>query len=190
MGAKLKVSAGGGIHFKPGTYLATVLTTAEDVLENSQYGTGEIIRFELEPEGVFDESGDAIQIDAIASRKLSPKSKLYSWLQACGVDLTTGREVDMDEAVGARVQIKVIDKPSKDGTATFSSVDDIFPTPENQPTQKPVEEMEIGDYWAHVRAQGVEIAAIKNLAAKQFGKEPHQLTGEERKSLFLAALEG
>lgn len=183
--AILEATAGGGIHFKPGTYTVTCTNIEEDQVE-SKFGTPDVLRFYFQVEGVFDERGEEVSIDAIAARKLSPKSKAWSWLEALGVPISVGAKIDTDSAIGLSCLAVIVDKASEDG-ALFSRVDKLIPLQAATKAAVPVEDMSISDWWAYTREIGIERSVLLNLSQKQFGQEPAGCTGEERAQLIRAA---
>jgi len=69
------------------------------------------------------------QVTGMSSTKVSPKSKMFAWLQAFGVVLNPDEEFDIETLLGKMCQIRTVNKTKttvKDGheqTTTFSNVD-------------------------------------------------------------------
>lgn len=119
-----------GIHVQPGTYPVTVTEPAPvpDTIVSGQYGTSNVIRFTFALDGMFNEEGEQMLIDAIANHNLSPLSKLNEWINALGLAPQIGEEVDLDELVGRQALAQIIDNRGKDGQV-YSRVDKIIPAP-------------------------------------------------------------
>ena len=69
------------------------------------------------------------EITYLTTMKLTshPKNKLNNFLKAVGVDVEDGDELDVESAVGKRVQLSIHDKETDQGT--FSQVTDVYPAP-------------------------------------------------------------
>lgn len=132
----VRATAGGGVHIPPGAYIVRCIETKEDVIENPQFGGGQIVRLSLEVQGKVDEAGNPIELDAIANLKLTPKSKLWEWASAFGKAPTVGTDFDTDSLVDCTAQAIVVDKVSGEGV-TYSRVDNIVPMPSGMPAQPP-----------------------------------------------------
>jgi hypothetical protein len=107
-----------------GFYLARV-----DALEKADSQFGDSIKWTftiLEPQAQANST-----VTAMCSFKVSPKSKLFAWLQAFGTILSNGEEFEMDSLLGrtCRVRIKNTTKVSvvegKEQSITYSNVDAI-----------------------------------------------------------------
>ena len=152
-------TASGGTKIPPGTYRVLLMDLKEDLLENALYGNGNVIRFELEVCQHVDVSGNPIQLDALANDKLTPKSKLWGWLEAFGLHPEVEDDVDMEAAVGQEALAVVENVPGKDGTGEFSRVANIIPLPANIPIRDPVRadgEPDFDAFWKRIRAAGFE----------------------------------
>ena len=124
----LQATAGGGAKVSAGGHHVVCTNTAADKLENSQFGTGEVIRFTLTVLDEQDAEGNEVELDAIANYKLTPKSKLWGWCAAFGVAPEVGKSFDTSQLHGLEAMAVVIDKPGDDG-GVFSRVDEIVPLP-------------------------------------------------------------
>lgn len=174
----MKSSGVPGIHVKPGTYPVTVVEPAPvpDVLTSASYGTSNVIRFTFALEGMTNQDGEQMLIDAIANHNLSPLSKLNEWNQALGMRPAIGDEVDLDELVGRRALVQIIDNHGKDGQ-TYSKVDKLIAMPNTgaspaaksgtPPMITPEGEIDWTVFWAHAKANGV---SSKMVAAELDGK--------------------
>lgn len=112
---KLKVTAGRPkVDLDNGTYPMTIVDIQEAVIENPQYGDGNVIRIEMSLDGLIMEDGEPVILDTIANPKLSPKSKLGGWCKALGFDLSIGDEFDLDELKGAK-GLAVVENDIRDG---------------------------------------------------------------------------
>lgn len=123
-----KASQGGGVHIDPGTYHIRCMDAREDHLDNSQFGSGDVIRFDLEAVDMVMPDGNPVQLDAIANDRLTPKSKLWGWLEAFGLKVEVGSDIDIDDVVGREAYAVVVDKASEQG-GVFSKVDNLIPLP-------------------------------------------------------------
>ena len=172
--------AGSGSKIPPGNYTMTCTEVTEDALENPSFGTGEIIRFELETEDIFDEQGNPASIDAIANDKMSPKSKLWRWCEAFGAAPKVGEPFNLEQLIGCQAVAKIIDKLDEKGVPTgFTRVDDLTPLPGQKASSGPVSELSLSDWWKLVKQHfGVSQAGQK--AEELFGQEPKDLTAAQR----------
>lgn len=186
MSLVMKAKAAGGVHIKPGTYNVVCSGVREDEIENSQWDKN-VIRFDLQTTDVLDENGDAVELDAIASRKLSPKSKLWGWLTALGVQLDVGADIDLEEAIGHEALAVIEDHTGTDG-AVFSRVKDLIP-PASQKAVVDVKDLPVSDWWALVKESGFSVIAARDKAVELYKKEPKDLTPALRADV-LAVLMG
>jgi hypothetical protein len=124
----LQATAGGGAKLDEGSYVVTCTAATQDHLENSLYGTGEVLRFTLKCADEVDENGDPVELDAIANLKLTPKSKLWSWAEAFGLKPEVGKSFDTDALIGLTALAVVKDKGNDDGSV-FSRVENLMPLP-------------------------------------------------------------
>ena len=92
----------------------TIVAINEAFLSNPQYGDGNVVRIDMELDGLMTPDGESIILDTIANPKLSPKSKLGGWCKALGFDLEIGQEFELDELIGAK-GLAVIENETKDG---------------------------------------------------------------------------
>lgn len=150
---------GGGVHIDPGTYKVRCMDVKPDHLDNSQFGTGDVIRFSLETEVLNPADGNPVTLDAMANDRLTPKSKLWGWLTAFGMKLDFSVDCDIEEAVSREAYAVVVDQPGKEG-GVFSRVEDIIPLPKSQMPPKSAAkddgEPDFDAFWKAVRAMGKE----------------------------------
>lgn len=84
--------------------------------EPDEWTSGEIVAIEETPDSGFgpgfkwvialdDQQDGDFDKWAFTSQKLSPKSKLYSWLTALGMNPAVGEKVELDQLLGLRVQV-------------------------------------------------------------------------------------
>lgn len=106
-----------------GSYLATCTAIIEDAIEKSEFNP-EIYRFYFDVDGKKDEDGNQATTDAISSRTLSPKSKLWSWLESFGLRPEVGKVIDLEAVVGRKVMVVV--KQHGD----YTRVEELVPVPE------------------------------------------------------------
>ena len=166
-------------------YTVWCMDVAADILEDAAFGDGSIIRFDLECRDRLDEEGNPTQLDAIANDKLTPKSKLTRWLDAFGVKVATGDEIDIEEAVGRACQARVVKKIDAAGKDTgFSKIDDLLPLPNSRKADGP---MTLSDWWAAMREKGHDTGAAKGQCVDKYGKEPKDLSIEERAEVLASA---
>jgi len=119
-----------------GVYVAKVVNLEPQ--HHSQYGDGIKWSFEI----MHDAENEGVQVTAISSLKVSPKSKLYSWVRAFGITLVPGEDFDLESLLGKVVRIKVENKvqsklvDGKTSELTFSNVVAVAPyTPSETDTQ-------------------------------------------------------
>lgn len=77
--SKIPQSAGDAPDVDPGVYPAYLVSARDDHLDNSRFGTGDVVRLGFQLEGVTDEDGKPVVLDAIANVAHSPKAKLTKW---------------------------------------------------------------------------------------------------------------
>lgn len=101
--------SGGYTLHEPDEWFPGLITAIEETPDTG-YGPGLkwVIQLDDQEEGDFDKW-------AFCSQKLSPKSKLYSWLLSLGANPNFGDEVDLDPYVGRRVQV-MFETFEKDGS--------------------------------------------------------------------------
>jgi hypothetical protein len=179
----------GGTKLDPGTYPVKCMDVKEDKLANSQFGNGEVIRFDLEVIDVLDEDGNPITLDGIANRKLTPGSKLWKWLEAFGLKMAVGERVDIEQIVGRQAFAVVVSREGAKG-GTFARIENLVPAPSSTAAAGPVEEMEISAWWALVRSEGFNTSDGRNKAEELFKKEPKDLNGIQRAEVLTALREG
>ena len=184
MSLVMKATAGGGVHIPPGTYRVVCSGVVEDKVE-SPYGQPDVIRFSLTVADQFDEEGNPVDLDGIASRKLSPKAKLTSWLNAFGIEVAIGQDVDLEMAVGLEAYAVVIDH-EKDG-ATFSRVSALIPLPETRATTVAnIADLPLTDWWKACTERSFTVIEMRTASQKKYGQLPQALTGQERAELLAA----
>ena len=75
-------------------------------------------------DGEMPDEGHERRLTAYASCKLSPKSKLWGWAQACRLDPEEG--LNTADMIGKTVRVTVVVKKRDDGTLT-NRVEEVFP---------------------------------------------------------------
>lgn len=125
----IPVTASGGVKLDPGTYEVTVIETVEEVIpqEKRLYGgDGHMLKLKLGVNDVVNEDGSDIELTASASYKLSPSTKLWSWVEAFGFKLEVGQSFDTDQLIGMSCQA-LITQDKKDDGSVWAKVDQLFP---------------------------------------------------------------
>jgi len=95
---------------------------------HSQYGENILWNFDI-----INGPHTGTSLTALSSTKVSPKSKIFSWVQAFGVRLVPGEEFDLESLIGKAVRVRVINKiqtkmvEGKAMELTFSNVDALAP---------------------------------------------------------------
>ena len=178
------------VPIEPGTYSVTCVGITTDVMENPQFGNGAVIRFSLSFDDMVDTEGGDVIRDPIANDKLTPMSKLTGWLGAFGIKVAIGGQVDLEECIGkqALATVTSVDK----GDRTYDKVTALMPVPKTAAPQQAIDvsELSIAAWWLFLRSNGFTQKQAKEAAAELYkGREPKDLTGEERESVF-ATLEG
>ena len=171
----------------PGTYTVTCTDVKEGVIENPAFGNGDIIRFTVSFDDLLDTEGAEVIRDAIANDKLTPMSKLTEWLIAFGVSASVGESLDIEECMGRKALAKVTNIEKND--KTYDRISSLLPSPKaaTRDTEVNVSELPIVEWWSYVRAQGFTQMAVRAMAAEMFdGREPKDLSGEEREAVFAA----
>ena len=144
----------------PGTYQVRCMEVAADVLDNPQFGTGDVIRFDLEVVDKLGADGNPLTIDAIANDRLTPKSKLWGWLEAFGITPEINGDLDIEEVVGREALARIVQKEGSE----FTRVDALIPLPTaSKSPAKATGEPDFDAFWKQVRAMGKEQADVKAL---------------------------
>ena len=85
-------------------------------------------------------------VTAMSSQKVSPKSKLYSWLQAFGINLGTDDDFELNNLLGKMIKVRIKNNTKSsivDGqerVTTYSNVDALSQyIPAQAPTQAPTQ---------------------------------------------------
>lgn len=101
--------SGGYTLHEPDEWFPGLITAIEETPDTG-YGPGLkwVIQLDDQDDADFDKW-------AFCSQKLSPKSKLYSWLLGLGANPNFGDEVDLDPYVGRRIQV-MFETFEKDGS--------------------------------------------------------------------------
>lgn len=180
-----------------GSYIATCTGIIEDAIPESQYNP-DIYRFLFDVDGKKDDEGNQATTDAISSRALSPKSKLWDWLVAFGLNPQVGKTIDLEGVIGRKVMIVVEQNgeytrvgklvPLPEGMAqpapsTSSEPDDV---PWNEGGTKPpladalAEASALATIVDEAKKIGFSMKEIIDVAQSEFGKPPKDLTAEER----------
>lgn len=85
------------------------------------------------------------QVTALSSTKVSPKSKMFGWLQAFGVMMKPDEEFDLEQLLGKFCIVRIVNNTKitnvngQQRDVTFSNVDAIMayiPPQQNQPPQQ------------------------------------------------------
>jgi hypothetical protein len=125
---------GTGAHLDNGTYLVRCTGIIEAEIENSQYDP-RIYRISLETADYFDEDGQPVKLDAIASRKLSPNSKMTRWLAAFNVPFIVGNRIDLEQIIGKSCMATILNKQTERGE--FSRVEELVAAPRSRAAASP-----------------------------------------------------
>ena len=165
-----------------GSYVVRCMEIVEDEIENSSFNP-HVYRLRLETEDKLTEEGNPVPLDAICSRTLSPKSKLWRWLVAFGLQPEIGKNIDLEDIVEKEALAIVILKETE--TGVFSRVDDIVPLPvSTRRAAAPADD--IGSWWAEVRAAGPTVKEATDKAVAMYKKEPKDCTPLERQAVLQA----
>lgn len=177
----------GGIDLEPGTYEVVCTEVKTDVIENPQFGNGDVIKFKLKVVDMVDEAGDDVELSCMANDVLTPKSKLWGWLQGFGLKVEIGKPVDVESALGKGAFAVVSQQPGKDG-GLFTKVEEIIAMPKSQ--QRAVraanpEALTTAEWWKLARDdEGFSREEIVEKSMALFEREPPELTAEERADLL------
>ena len=176
-----------------GSFIATCTGIIEDSIENSQYNP-EVYRFFFDVDGKKDDEGNQMTTDAISSRAFSPKSKLWSWLEAFGLTPEVGKVMDLEGVIGRKVMIVVKQHgeytrveelvPLPEGMGQPAAFDDV-PFDDAKPTLKDAlaEATELAKLVEAAKAVGYTMKEITDLSMGAYSKPPKDLTAEERTGL-------
>lgn len=174
----IAVTAGGSkVELADGTYPVQVSEVIEDTIENPQFGNGDVVRIILLVDGVLQPDGEETHLDAIANMKLTPKSKLWGWVTAFGLELVVGSEFDTDALVGRSALARIENDVKEDGS-TWPRVRDIFPAvvkPAAGSLTKPDGKPDYNAFWARVKAIGKTKADVDALAVSVPGRSVAEL---------------
>lgn len=169
-----------------GTYMATCVRVKDDTIENPQFGDGNVVRLYMVLNDVVDEQGDEVELDGMANRKITPKSKLTRWAEALGrpIDFDHEDNFDPEELVGCQCLIKVV-RADKD---SWPKIDDMTAPPKvgRPASAKPTEESDVSAWWATMRANGLERMEVMAKSEELFSRPPAELTSVERAELTKA----
>lgn len=100
-----------------------------EMTNHPQYGDS--IRWSFELISPAEHAG--VNVTAMSSTKVSPKSKIFSWASAFGMKLVPGEDLDLETLLGKKIKVRVKNKvvtknvEGKDVTLTFSNVDALSP---------------------------------------------------------------
>ena len=124
----------------PDIYSAEVIEVVETT---TLHGPAAKFRFRI-----VDADYGGVIITGIASVPelgIGPRSKLYRWLQALGINPAEHDEIDLSQLVGRRCRLKVINQ-ERDGL-TYNRVEDVLPParPQRQRQLKPEAEAPFDD---------------------------------------------
>lgn len=170
-----------------GTYLATCVRVKDDTIENPQFGNGDVVRLYMALADVLDAEGEEIELDGMANRKLTPKSKLTRWAEALGraIDFDNEDDFDPEELIGSQCLIKVV-RADKD---SWPKIEDMTAPPKTRATRQaapPTADNGISNFWAATRKAGVTLEDVKLSSNDMFGKAPADLTPDQRTELLEA----
>lgn len=101
---------------EPDEWLAASLDRVE---EGDDYGYGPTIRLVLHIDGDLTDGGEQRETWAMASQKLSPRSKLYGWIKGIDPNILPeqGGTLNLAELDGRRVDVMFEHGTKDDGTA-------------------------------------------------------------------------
>ena len=176
-----------------GSYIATCTGIIEDSIPESNFNP-DIYRFYFDVDGKKDEEGNQATTDAISSRALSPKSKLWDWLVAFGLRPEVGKVIDLESVIGRKVMIVVeahgeytrVGKlvPLPEGMAQPANDDAPFDTEPKQPLADALAEAAaLSEWFERVKAIGFTPKEILDHSVAMTGKTPKDLTPDEREQL-------
>lgn len=114
-----------GPKLEAGTYLMTCTGIEETEIPNSQFDP-RVYRVRLRTDDVVDPDGLPIDLDAIASRKLTPGSKMTGWLKAFGIGWNPG-PIDLEQIIG-RQCMALVEVQVKE-TGEYARVKELMPPP-------------------------------------------------------------
>ncbi len=165
-----------------GVYMATCVRVKDDLIENPQFGDGEIVRIYFELKDKLDADGEPIELDGMASRKISPKSKLTKWSEALGRTINFDdpeEEFDTEELIGGECQIKITRKDAE----SWPKVEDVIALPKGAGRKDDA----MAEWWANVLGDGFKRDAVISKCQEMFdNREPKHLTAAERTQLAKA----
>ncbi len=116
-----------------GSYEVECIDAEPDQLENPQWGSGDIIRFQFKVIGEFDKAGEPVILDPIATAALTPQTKLWSWSIALGEQPVIGEDFDTDRLLNKRALAQVKSDLKPDGTKGFPKIKNLIPLPKSTP---------------------------------------------------------
>lgn len=115
----MKTEAGSTVDIPDGTYRITVLRVEEVELDDQQFGHGKRrgAKFIFAVDEVLDEEGQPIELSAVATaEKLTPKTKLWAWVEALtGETLEPGQDVELESLIALSALGRVENEADKDG---------------------------------------------------------------------------
>jgi hypothetical protein len=162
---------GGGIDIQDGTYLLEVTTIEETTFEDSKFGKKgpqTSVKFTFDLPDVTDEDGSVISLTATASARLTPKTKLWGWVEALtGEQLQVGQTVNVDGLVGCRA-LGLIATEAKEGGTKWTGIKALMPLPkEGKPKavvsqadpwegfREPTGDISWGDVAVYIKKEGL-----------------------------------
>ena len=122
----------------PGSYEVECIETGSFYMENDMYGNPDKVRIKVRVETGSDE---APVLDALCNEKLSPKSTLWRWAEAFGLEPEVGGDLDTDEMVGKKALAVIGERKNERGT--WARIEDFVPLPKSRSPKAappPVEE--------------------------------------------------
>ena len=166
MALKATVQEGKGLQVEAGTYTIRCLDVKEDHLANSQFGNGDVYRWTFEVQDgdgpMEDEEGEPISLDGVSDRKLTPNNKTTRWVEAFGIGLEVGDEVDLEDCIDKRCLAMIGVKDTDKGK--FNTIDTLMPLPKGKVAApkgngnkgaEPEADL-LTAFWKRVRAIGLE----------------------------------
>jgi len=112
---QIKMESGSGFLHEPDEWLTATLDRVE---EGDDYGYGPTVKLILQIDGDIDDGGTQHETWAMASQKLSPRSKLYGWIKGIDPNLlpAEGETVNLDDLAGRRVEVMFEHEETPEGT--------------------------------------------------------------------------
>ena len=176
------------MEIEDGTYPITCLEVHDDKLPNPQFGSGDIVRLILSIDNVYDAEGELIQLDAIANRKMSPKSKLMAWAEAFGLKPELGTEFETEQLIGMEA-LAIIRHEEKEDGSSWPKIKEIVPVmsiPKSQSIARPDGRVDFTAFWKMAKEKGL---SREQLTKKAKGRSIGSLDATELAALLGLPLE-